>query len=71
MPICLYMYRWTNIVIDLGMSILESVKVQSLENFISHWKIELWESLFFHEFKFKGGILKNKTWQQQTGGVEV
>jgi hypothetical protein len=44
----------------LGVSFLESVKVQSLENFISHWKLELWESLFFHEFKFKGGILEEE-----------
>jgi hypothetical protein len=51
-------------VMDLGVSILESVEVQSFEDFTSHYKLELWESFFFHEFKFKGGILKNKTWQQ-------
>jgi hypothetical protein len=62
---------YNNIVTNLGVSILGSVKVQSLEDFISHWKLELWESLFFREFKLKGGILKNKTWQQQNGGEEV
>jgi len=40
-------------------------------NFINHWKLEFWELMFFHEFKFKGGILKNKTWQQQIGGEEA
>jgi hypothetical protein len=53
-----------NIVIDIGVSIFENVKVQSLEDFISHWKLELWETLFLCEFELKGGILKNKTWQQ-------
>jgi hypothetical protein len=55
---------YNNIVTNLGVSILENVEVQSLENFISHLKLELWDSLFFCEFKFKGGILKKKTWQQ-------
>jgi hypothetical protein len=27
--------------------------------------------LFYHEFKLKGGILRNKTWQQQTSGEET
>jgi hypothetical protein len=49
-----------NIVMDLGVSILKSVKVRSLEDFISHWKLELWEFLFFCEFKLKGGTPKNK-----------
>jgi hypothetical protein len=30
-----------NIVTNLGVSILESVEVQNLEDFISHWKPEL------------------------------
>jgi hypothetical protein len=60
-----------NIVTNLGVSIFNIVKVQSLENFISHWKLELWKSLFYREFKLKGGILKNKTWQQQIGGEEA
>ncbi len=60
-----------NIVTNLGVSIFNTVKVQSLENFISHWKLELWKSLFYREFKLKGGILKNKTWQQQIGGEEA
>ncbi len=56
---------------NLGVSILEIVKVENLEDFISHWKFELWEFLFYREFKLKGGILKNKTWQQQIGGEEA
>lgn len=56
--------KFYNIETDLGVSILENVKVQSLEDFISHCKLELWETLFFCEFELKGGILKNKTWQQ-------
>jgi hypothetical protein len=52
---------YNNTITYLDVSIFESVKVQSLEDFISHWKLELWESLFFCEFKLKGGILKNKT----------
>jgi hypothetical protein len=41
--------------------IFKIVEVENLEDFISHWKLELWESLFYHEFKLKGGVLKNKT----------
>jgi hypothetical protein len=50
----------SNRVMDLDVSILESVEVESLEDFISHWKIELSESLFYREFKLKGGILKKQ-----------
>ncbi len=53
---------YNNTVTNLGVSIFESVKVQNLEDFISHWKFELWETMVFCEFKLKGGILKNKTW---------
>ncbi len=52
---------YNDTVMDLGVSIRESVKVESLEDFISHLKLELWETLFFHEFKLKHGILKCKT----------
>jgi hypothetical protein len=31
-----------SIVTNLGVFILGSVNVQSLEDFISHWKLELW-----------------------------
>ncbi len=46
---------------NLGVFIFKIVEVENLEDFISHWKLELWESLFYHEFKLKGGVLKNKT----------
>jgi hypothetical protein len=62
---------FNNTITDLGLSIFKNIKVQSLEEFISHWKLELWELLFYHEFKLKGGILKSKTWQQQTSGEET
>ncbi len=62
---------YNNTVMDLGVSILENVKVQSLEDFTSHQKLELWETLFLCEFKLEGGILQNKTWQQQTIGDEA
>jgi hypothetical protein len=58
-------------IMNLGVFILKSVKVLSLESFISHYKLALWEYLFYHEFKLKGGILRNKTWQQQTSGEET
>ncbi len=54
---------FNSIITCLGVSILKSVEVQSLEGFISHWKLELWEFMFY-VFKLKGGILKIKTWQQ-------
>ncbi len=52
---------FNNIVMDLTVFIFDSVKVQSFEDFISHWKLELWEYFFYCEFKLKGGILKSKT----------
>jgi hypothetical protein len=45
---------------DFGVFVFENVEVQNIEDFISHWKLELWEILFFCEFKLKGGILKAK-----------
>jgi hypothetical protein len=31
---------------------------------------EVWETSFFREFKHKGGIMKNKPFEQQYGGKE-
>ncbi len=59
-----------NIVTDHDVPILENVEVQRLEDFISHQKLELWES-FLCAFKLKGGIPENKTWQQYTSGEEA
>jgi hypothetical protein len=52
---------FNNTITNLGVFIFKIVEVENLEDFISHWKLELWESLFYHEFKLKGGVLKNKT----------
>ncbi len=52
---------FNNTVMNLGVSIFEIVEVENLGDFISHWKLDLWEFLFYHEFKLKGGILKSKT----------
>jgi hypothetical protein len=49
--------------VDFGVSILEFMEVQNIQHFIKHWRLELWEMVFFHEFKQKGGILKRKTWE--------
>jgi hypothetical protein len=46
---------------DLGVYVLESVTIHNLEDFINHWRLELWESVFFHEFKQKGAIFKIKS----------
>jgi hypothetical protein len=48
--------------VDLGVSILGFMEVQNIQDFIKHWRLELWEMVFFQEFKQKGGILKKKTW---------
>lgn len=61
-----------NIVKDLGVSILEFVEVhEGIVDFITHWKLQLWEIAFFMKFKHKGGVLKIKTWDQQYGVIEV
>lgn len=60
-----------NTVTDLGVFVLESITTESMEDFINHQRLELWEIIFFHEFKQKGVILKNKTWNQQIGGEEA
>jgi hypothetical protein len=52
---------FNSIVTNLGVFIFKIVEIENLENFISHWKLELWESSFYHEFKLKGGVLKSKT----------
>jgi hypothetical protein len=51
---------YNNSVMDFGVFVLKNVEVQNLEDFRSHWKLELWEILFFCEFKLKGGLLKTK-----------
>jgi hypothetical protein len=56
---------------NLRVFILEFVTVHSLEDFISHWRLELWESVFFCEFKQKGAIFNNKTLNQQTSGEKA
>jgi len=40
-----------NTVTDLGVFVLESITIESMEDFINHWRLELWEIIFFHEFK--------------------
>ncbi len=63
---CSWKWRPRSFIITLSRTLVFiSLKVSklNLEDFINHWKLELWEILFFHEFKLKGGILKNKTWQ--------
>jgi hypothetical protein len=60
------------IVKDLGVSILEFVEVhEGIVDFITHWKLQLWEIVFFTEFKHKGGVLKSKTWDQKYGTIEA
>jgi hypothetical protein len=43
----------------------------TLEEYFWHWKLEVWETWFFLEFKFKDGIRRNKTWEQQSRGKEA
>ncbi len=59
------------ILTKLEVSILEFIIVQNLKDFISHERLELWKSVIFREFKQKGAILKNKTWNQQTSGEKA
>jgi hypothetical protein len=33
--------------VDLGVSILEFMEVQNIQDFIKHWRLELWEMVLF------------------------
>jgi hypothetical protein len=41
----------------------------TLEEYIQHWKLEVWENCFVLEIK--DGIHRNKTWEQQSRGKEA
>ncbi len=43
----------------------------TLEEYIHHWKLEVWETCFSCKFKPKGGICCSKSWEQQYGGKEA
>lgn len=43
----------------------------SLPSFSKEWKIIVWETRFFQEFKSNDGIHISKTWEQQLGGNET
>ncbi len=51
---------------DFNVTIDQLMKVPSFLDYIQKWKLELWESTFYREFKFKGGITRGKTWELQT-----
>jgi hypothetical protein len=57
---------YNNIVTDLGVSILESVKVESLEDFINQWKLKLWELCFF-----KNSSLRVESWKVKLGNNKL
>jgi hypothetical protein len=56
---------------DFHVTIEQSMKDSSLIDYIHKWRLELWESLFYKEFKIKGGITRGKTWELQTGTKEA
>jgi hypothetical protein len=56
--------KLSNLIIrDLYVTIDQLVKVSSFINYIQKWILELWELVFYREFKVKGGITRGKTWE--------
>ncbi len=51
---------------DLNVTIDQSIKVLSFLDYIWKWRLELWELVFYEEFKVKGGITQRKMWELQT-----
>jgi hypothetical protein len=49
----------------------EVLNMISLPSYIQQWRLAVWESCFFQEFKPKDGIWKSKYWEQQFGSKEV
>ncbi len=56
---------------DLNVTIDQLMKVSSLLDYIQKWKLELWELVFYKEFKVKGGIIRKKMWELQIGAKET
>ncbi len=56
---------------DLNVTIDQLVKVFSLLDYIQNWRLELWDLVFYREFKMKGGITQGKTWEFQIGAKEA
>jgi hypothetical protein len=50
------------IVTDLALSIGDTNDLSSLLNYINEWKLTIWETTFFKEFKSKDGIQQSKAW---------
>jgi hypothetical protein len=53
---------------ELGLSITHEPRVPSLANYKKDWKLFLWETCFFREFRSKDGIRHTKLFDQQVGG---
>jgi hypothetical protein len=45
--------------------------VPSFVDYIKEWKLSLWETCFFREFRSKDGIRCTKSFDQQVGGKEA
>jgi len=56
---------------DCNVAIDQFMKVMFLLKYIQKWRLELWELVFYQEFKVKGGIAQGKTWELQIRANEA
>lgn len=42
-----------------------------LSSYIQQWRLAIWETCFFQEFKPKDGIRRSKSWEQQSKSKEA
>lgn len=56
---------------DLVISLKGGLNVETILEFITRWRLELWETEFFFEFKQERGVQWGKTWELQYGSKKA
>jgi hypothetical protein len=62
---------FSTIVIDLFIRLLQFENLQPLLDYMQEWRLSIWETYFFREFRSKDAIRRSKMWEQQVGGIEA
>jgi hypothetical protein len=57
-------------VTDFGLYVGDTSEF-SLSDYIKEWRLTIYETALFREFKSKDGIQRNKVWEQQASEIEA
>jgi hypothetical protein len=62
---------YSTIITNLSIQLLEFEDLPTLSHYIQEWRLSLWETYFFREFKSKDEIQRSKLWEQQISGTKA